>query len=70
MTAPTTTLPAPDTQDGDRDQIGAEGEAGAEGGARCGSCPHPLAAHDPIGLRFCRATRAGDIHRGCVCRVA
>lgn len=54
MTAPTTTLPVPET--------------GAE--ARCGSCPHPVSAHDPIGLRFCRATRAGDIHRGCVCRVA
>jgi hypothetical protein len=56
MTAPTTTttaLPVLDTEDE----------------ARCGSCPHPLAAHDPIGLRFCRATRAGDIHRGCVCRV-
>ncbi|MCW2698138.1 MAG: uncharacterized protein JWR62_3223 [Modestobacter sp.] len=41
-----------------------------EDGARCGACPHPLDAHDPIGLRFCRATRAGDISRGCVCRVA
>ena len=61
-TLPTTTLPAADTQDG----IGAQ----VEDEARCGSCPHPLAAHDPIGLRFCRATRAGDIDRGCVCRVA
>ncbi len=62
MTAPsTTTFPAPDTQDGP--------EARAEDEARCGSCPHPVAAHDPIGLRFCRATRAGDIDRGCVCRV-
>jgi hypothetical protein len=38
--------------------------------AGCVSCPHPLADHDPIGLRFCRATRAGDITRGCVCRTA
>ena len=36
---------------------------------RCPSCPHPLADHDPIGLRFCRATRSGD-DRGCVCRTA
>ena len=42
----------------------------AEGEAHCGSCPHPLAGHDPIGLRFCRATRAGDFSRGCVCRRA
>ena len=61
MTAPVTTAPpvldapAPATE--------------AEDAARCGACPHPLAAHDPIGLRFCRATRAGDISRGCVCRV-
>ena len=58
MTAPpATALPVPDTEDRADE-------------ARCGSCPHPLAAHDPIGLRFCRATRAGDIDRGCVCRVA
>ena len=57
MTVPTTTaLPAPAPQ--------------AEDDTRCGSCPHPLADHDPIGLRFCRATRAGDITRGCVCRTA
>ena len=69
MTAPATTaLPVPDTQGGTRDRV--EGETEVEDQARCGSCPHPLVAHDPIGLRFCRATRAGDIHRGCACRVA
>lgn len=70
MTAPPTTAPpVPDTQDGARDQAEARAEERADE-ARCGSCPHPLAAHDRIGLRFCRATRAGDIDRGCVCRVA
>jgi hypothetical protein len=38
--------------------------------AACAVCPHPLAAHDTISLRFCRATagRADDATpRGCVC---
>jgi hypothetical protein len=38
--------------------------------AACAVCPHPLAAHDAISLRFCRATagRADDATpRGCVC---
>lgn len=56
MTVPTAApqAPAPNTSD----------DAG------CGSCPHPLADHDPIGLRFCRATAAGNSDRGCVCRTA
>lgn len=33
----------------------------------CGTCPHPLSAHDAISLRFCRATRDGDLPRGCAC---
>lgn len=33
----------------------------------CANCPHPLSAHDAISLRFCRATRAGDLPRGCAC---
>jgi hypothetical protein len=33
------------------------------------ACPHPLADHDPIGARYCRATAAaGATDRGCVCR--
>jgi hypothetical protein len=38
--------------------------------AVCTACPHPLAAHDAISLRFCRATAASagaDTVRGCVC---
>jgi hypothetical protein len=37
----------------------------------CGSCPHALAEHDRISLRFCQATQAqganADATRGCVC---
>jgi hypothetical protein len=34
----------------------------------CAVCPHPLAAHDAISLRFCRATEsAAATSRGCVC---
>jgi len=36
----------------------------------CDVCPHPVVDHDAIGLRFCRATMASDIARGCVCRPA
>jgi hypothetical protein len=38
--------------------------------AACTACPHPLAAHDAISLRFCHATPGltGDTTtRGCVC---
>jgi len=41
------------------------------GAATCGVCPHPLADHDRISLRFCQATEARGSHvaatRGCVC---
>ena len=33
----------------------------------CEICPHALAAHDAISLRFCSATRAAALTRGCVC---
>ena len=56
-TAQTQTLPASDT---------AVDEALAAGA--CAVCPHPLAAHDAISLRFCRATEAqASTTRGCVC---
>ena len=35
--------------------------------AACPACPHLLAAHDAIGTRFCRATAANTLSRGCVC---
>jgi hypothetical protein len=34
---------------------------------RCAACPHILAAHDPLGIRFCSATIAGASSRGCIC---
>jgi hypothetical protein len=37
-------------------------EAGA-----CASCLHPLDAHDRISLRYCQATQAAALTRGCVC---
>jgi len=37
----------------------------------CAVCPHALADHDRISLRFCQATQAqgagADAARGCVC---
>ena len=34
----------------------------------CAACPHPLDVHDPISLRFCRASEAqATTTRGCVC---
>ena len=36
--------------------------------AACAVCPHPLAAHDAISLRYCSATAAqAATTRGCVC---
>jgi hypothetical protein len=55
MTAPTST-PSPV----DSPLTGAQ--------AACDVCPHPLAAHDVIGRRFCAATLTGAITRGCICR--
>jgi hypothetical protein len=39
----------------------------SEQGGACAVCPHPLAAHDRISLRFCHATQASATTRGCVC---
>lgn len=35
--------------------------------ASCPACPHPANAHDPIARRFCSATEAGRLTRGCQC---
>ena len=34
----------------------------------CSVCGHPARAHDAIGTRFCAATMAGALTRGCVCQ--
>ena len=36
--------------------------------ADCAACPHPVARHDSLGLRFCHATLKAAIARGCICR--
>ena len=33
----------------------------------CPACPHDIAAHDRIGLRFCAVTTSKALERGCVC---
>ncbi|MCO1654023.1 RGCVC family protein [Pseudonocardia humida] len=33
----------------------------------CAVCAHDWGAHDPIGVRFCSATAARGLARGCVC---
>ena len=45
---------------------GAARSAPAEVGS-CAACPHALADHDRISLRFCQATQASAMTRGCVC---
>ena len=34
----------------------------------CQGCPHPVATHDAVDTRFCRATIARALTRGCTCR--
>jgi hypothetical protein len=72
MTAPTFTPHPTETAD-QQDTAPASAPDTASGAvpaeaAGCPACPHPMAEHDPIGARFCRATVAGAYRRGCVCR--
>jgi hypothetical protein len=53
-----------------QDERTPEGIPQSVAAARCDVCPHPVADHDAIALRFCRATLAGAGVRGCVCRPA
>lgn len=34
---------------------------------RCTVCAHSLADHDPISQRYCQATQARALSRGCIC---
>jgi hypothetical protein len=34
----------------------------------CAVCPHDWAGHDAIGVRYCSATIANELDRGCICR--
>ena len=33
----------------------------------CAACPHERDAHDAHGTRFCAATAAASLPRGCIC---
>jgi hypothetical protein len=35
---------------------------------RCPTCQHPQADHDALSARFCAATAASGLARGCICR--
>jgi len=39
----------------------------SEAAPDCAACPHPLRFHDPIAARFCTASAAAQLSRGCVC---
>jgi hypothetical protein len=41
-----------------------------EASPTCATCPHPQDTHDVIAARYCAATLAMAITRGCVCKVA
>ncbi|MGW6442817.1 RGCVC family protein [Lentzea sp. NPDC055074] len=34
----------------------------------CAVCPHARHEHDPLGARYCAATMAAALTRGCICR--
>ena len=34
----------------------------------CDVCAHPAAGHDAVAQRFCSATHARVLTRGCICR--
>ncbi|WP_352236001.1 RGCVC family protein [Lentzea sp. NBRC 102530] len=38
-----------------------------EVGRACAVCPHPWAEHDLFGVRYCTATAAAALARGCIC---
>ncbi|WP_418287536.1 RGCVC family protein [Lentzea guizhouensis] len=35
--------------------------------ASCAVCPHAWHEHDPLGERYCTATTASALTRGCIC---
>lgn len=37
---------------------------------RCAVCEHALVDHDPIGVRYCKATQAQELSRDCICRAS
>ncbi|WP_196777659.1 RGCVC family protein [Lentzea aerocolonigenes] len=39
----------------------------ADASGACDVCPHPWQAHDPLSTRYCTATTASALSRGCIC---
>lgn len=33
----------------------------------CSACKHPWEKHDALGVRYCTATTAASLSRGCIC---
>lgn len=44
-------------------------QADENGQSCCAVCPHLVADHDPIGLRYCLATQQSVLPRGCICQL-
>ena len=44
--------------------------AGLHDNPRCSACDHDARDHDAIGQRYCEATQANALPRGCICRSA
>ncbi|WP_410656962.1 RGCVC family protein [Amycolatopsis sp. lyj-112] len=42
-------------------------DATNQAGMPCPACPHPTNVHDALARRFCSATEAGELTRGCLC---
>jgi hypothetical protein len=34
---------------------------------KCAACSHPWEKHDALGVRYCTATTASSLSRGCIC---
>ena len=50
------------------DRVRVEADEAAEAAGRCPACPHAVAEHDAISLRYCSASQAmATSSRGCVC---
>jgi hypothetical protein len=44
-----------------------DGDLAVHEGRRCAVCDHDLADHDSISRRYCQATQACALTRGCIC---
>ena len=66
-TAPAGQL-APDTRTAGVEQVEPRrADADNEQRLLCAVCAHEVEHHDPIGARYCRATQAQALPRGCIC---